>query len=126
MATWSCNALAARELPPWCQNVCRAQRPCGEDVCAEFPCSEQGIRDAIAFGYGPNTFRCSGPTTVGTGSEIVIDNDVILDGEGDLRVSGGSTHRVFSVAPSTTASYAAWSWSTAPRLTAAALRTAAR
>ena len=100
MATWSCDALALDELPPWCQNVCRAQRLCGEDICAEFPCTEQGIRDAIAFGYGPNTFRCEGPTTVAAGSEIVIDNDVILDGEGDLRVSGDATHRVLSVAPS--------------------------
>ncbi|MDH3726720.1 MAG: right-handed parallel beta-helix repeat-containing protein [Myxococcales bacterium] len=54
----------------------------------EFPCTEQGIRDAIAQGGGPHTFACNGPTTVVTEAEIVIDNDVILDGEGNLTVDG--------------------------------------
>jgi hypothetical protein len=56
-----------------------------------FACTEQGIRDAIAYGGGPNLFDCDGPTTVLTEAEIVIDNDVILDGEGNLIVdaSGG-------------------------------------
>jgi len=83
----------------------RERGACLEGLCAaEFACTEQGIRDAIAFGGGPNTFDCSGQTTVTTGSEIVIDNDVILDGEGKLIVSGGfALHRVFSVAYQTTA-----------------------
>ena len=29
-----------------------------------FPCTEQGILDAIALGGGPHTFACDGPTTV--------------------------------------------------------------
>jgi hypothetical protein len=68
-----------------------------------FPCTEQGIRDAIAAGGGPYTFDCDGPTTVVTGSEIVIDNDVILDGEGNLTVDGSDDHRVFSVPGGVTA-----------------------
>jgi len=66
-------------------------------AAAQFPCSEQGIRDAIALGGGPHTFACAGPTTVVTAAEIVIDNDVILDGEGNLIVDGNDDHRVFDV-----------------------------
>jgi hypothetical protein len=62
-----------------------------------FPCTEQGIREAIAEGGGPHTFDCDGAQTVVTEAEIVIDNDVILDGEGSLTVDGNEDHRVFSV-----------------------------
>jgi hypothetical protein len=84
-----------------------------------FPCTEQGIRDAIAEGGGPHYFDCVGPTVVPTVAEIVIDNDVILDGEGELTVDGGSEqpvpleaqnltldengHRVFSIEEGVTA-----------------------
>jgi hypothetical protein len=68
-----------------------------------FPCTEQGILDAIAEGGGPHTFACVGPTTVTTEAEIVIDNDVILDGEGNLTVDGDGAHTVFSVTEGTTA-----------------------
>ena len=70
---------------------------CEGNVC---PCTEAGIRAAIAEGGGPFTFDCDGPTTVVTEAEIVIDNDVILDGEGNLTVSGGEEdrdHRIFRV-----------------------------
>ncbi|MBW2214789.1 MAG: hypothetical protein JRF48_10240, partial [Deltaproteobacteria bacterium] len=50
---------------------------CVDNVC---PCTEAGIRAAIAEGGGPFTFECDGPTTVVTEAEIAIDNDVILDG----------------------------------------------
>jgi predicted outer membrane repeat protein len=62
-----------------------------------FPCTEQGIRNAIADGGGPHTFDCHGPTTVVTEAEIVIDNDVVLDGEGNLTVDGSGIERVLSV-----------------------------
>ena len=69
---------------------------CGEtcemDVC---PCSEQGIRAATAAGGGPYTFDCDGPTIVRTGEEILLRNDVILDGEGNLTIDGDNRHRVF-------------------------------
>jgi hypothetical protein len=67
---------------------------CEGNVCA---CTEAGIRAAIAEGGGPFTFDCEGPTTVVTEAEIVIDNDVILDGEENLTVDGDENHRVFSV-----------------------------
>ncbi len=70
---------------------------CSEDGATGFPCTEQGIRDAIAEGGGPHTFACDGPTTVVTEAEIVIDNDVILDGEGNLTVDGDEGHRMFWV-----------------------------
>ena len=61
------------------------------------PCTESGIRGAIAEGGGPFTFDCDGPTTVVTEAEIVVDNDVILDGCGELTVDGNDDHGVFSV-----------------------------
>jgi hypothetical protein len=62
------------------------------------PCTEQGIRNAIAAGGGPYTFDCNGPTTVVTEAEILIDNDVILDGEKKLTVDGNDDHSVFNAA----------------------------
>jgi hypothetical protein len=64
----------------------------------EFPCTEQGILDAIAEGGGPHTFDCDGPTTVVTSREIAVDNDTTLDGGEYLTVDGNEGHRVFSVA----------------------------
>jgi hypothetical protein len=68
---------------------------CQDDVC---PCTEAGIRAAITAGGGPYTFGCDGPQTVVTEAEIVIGNDVILDGGGELTLDGGFNHRVLSVA----------------------------
>ena len=76
---------------------------CSTGVCRQsFPCTEQGILDAIAVGGGPFVFACNGPTAVVTQAEIVIDNDVILDGAGLLTIQGivpvgGEPHRLFSV-----------------------------
>ncbi len=67
---------------------------CEGTVC---PCNEAGIRDAISKGGDRYTFACNGPTTVTTEAEIVIENDVVLDGEDNLIVEGGMTHRVFRV-----------------------------
>jgi len=62
-----------------------------------FPCTAQGIRSAIVQGGGPHTFDCNGPKTVTTQAEIIVNNNVILDGEGNLTVDGDEDHRVFSV-----------------------------
>lgn len=70
---------------------------------AGFPCTEQGIRAAIAQGEGPHKFDCAAATTVTTEAEIVIDQDVILDGDDVLTVSGNDTHRVFKVDTDVTA-----------------------
>ena len=90
---------------------------CRRGVCGGiFDCTEEGIRAAITAGGGPHTFDCNGPTTVTTQAEIVIDNDVILDGEGNLSVSAPECgkwlgdpplvlpcHRIFSVPSGITA-----------------------
>ena len=73
---------------------------CTDGVC---PCSEGGIRAAVAEGLGPYTFDCDGPTTVITGREIVIESDVMLDGGGNLTVDANRRHRVFSVLEGVTA-----------------------
>jgi hypothetical protein len=73
---------------------------CDDHVC---PCTEEGIRAAIAAGGDdPYTFSCQGATPVVTGTEIIIDNDVILDGGEDLIVDGDG-HRVFLVEEGVTA-----------------------
>jgi len=51
-----------------------------------FPCTEQGIRDAIAEGGGPHEFACNAPTVVP--EYFRIRNDVILDGGGLLTTDG--------------------------------------
>ncbi len=79
---------------------------CGQSLgpmTEAFPCTDQGIRDAIAEGGGPHTFDCDGLTTVITAAEIVIDNDVILDGEGKLTIDGNQAHAVFAVSKGVTA-----------------------
>jgi hypothetical protein len=67
------------------------------------PCTEQGIRNAIAAGNDTYTFACDGTTPVVTQAEIEIDNDVILDGEGNLTVDGNCDHRMFVVPDGVTA-----------------------
>jgi predicted outer membrane repeat protein len=62
-----------------------------------FACTEQGILDAIAVGGGPHTFDCADGTIMVTTGTIVLDNDVILDGEGNLTVDGDLDHTVFEV-----------------------------
>jgi hypothetical protein len=61
------------------------------------PCTDQGIRNAVAAGGGPYTFACDGPTTVTTEAEIPIDTNVILDGGGKLTLDGNDEHRIFAV-----------------------------
>ena len=69
---------------------------CQQGSC-QVACTEQGIRDAIAAGGGPYTFDCDGSQTVVTQAKMVVDNDVILDGGGNLTVDGNGTHPLFSV-----------------------------
>jgi len=86
-------------------DVCDGFGGCGEDGSGGtgggrgdvFPCTAEGIRSAIVQGGGPHTFDCDGPTTLTTKAEIIINHDVILDGEGNLTVDGDEDHRVFSV-----------------------------
>jgi len=69
------------------------------------PCTEQGIRNAIAAGGDdPYTFECDRPENIIlTSATIVIANDVILDGEGNLTLDGQDAHGVFAVPEGVTA-----------------------
>jgi len=67
---------------------------CNGSLC---PCSAGGIQAAITEGGGPFTFSCDGPTTVVVNTEFVIDQDVRLDGGGNLTVDGNQASRVFSI-----------------------------
>ncbi len=74
---------------------------CEAGLCAPltslYPCTEEGILQALEAGSGPHGFDCEGEKTITTTEEIIIGNDVILDGLGDVTVSGAGTHRVFVV-----------------------------
>ena len=85
-----CEYSPVEDGTPCAGGLCRAGA-C-EVTSSVLPCSEQGIRNAIKRGGGPYTFDCDGPQTVVTEAEIVIDTDVILDGEGKLTVDGGGEH----------------------------------
>jgi len=93
-----------------CDGTLLVGTPCGNGLgtcslggsCAGVPCTEQGIRDAIAAGGGPYSLACEGTETVATQAEIVIDNDFNLEGEG-LTLDGNEEHRVFSVLEGVTA-----------------------
>jgi len=68
------------------------------------PCSEQGIRNAIAAGGDePYTFDCDGTTPVVTQGAIVINNNVILDGAGKLTVTSSGLNPIFIVEEEVTA-----------------------
>jgi hypothetical protein len=54
-------------------------------------------------GGGPHTFDCDGPEIVLTNAEILIDNDVILDGGRNLTIDANATHRVLYVSNGITA-----------------------
>lgn len=68
-----------------------------------FPCTEQGIRDAIAEGGGPHLFACDGRSTVILEAAIIIDQDVILDGEGALVLDGRDVDPMLQVTAESTA-----------------------
>jgi hypothetical protein len=74
-----------------------------EPLTSIFPCTEQGIRDAIEEGGGPHGFACDGPRTVVPELPIDIDTDVILDGERKLTVDGDVARVGFSVVRDVTA-----------------------
>lgn len=77
-----------------------SQAECVDYVC---PCSEGGIRGAIAAGLGTYTFACDGPTTLDIRREIVIDRDVTLDGGSNLTLDANGRSRVLYVPEGVTA-----------------------
>jgi hypothetical protein len=85
--------------------------PCAGGTCQDgacelsgtvVPCTEQGIRNAVAVGDGTYTFACEDATQVVTQAEIKIDGDVILDGDGKLTIDGNCDHRVLSISSKAT------------------------
>jgi parallel beta-helix repeat protein len=96
-AVGQCASGACELTPVTNGTACGDDAGTCQDGACEVACNEQGIRDAIAAGGGPYRFDCNGPQTVVTEAEIVIDNDVVLDGEGKLTVDGDESHRVFSM-----------------------------
>lgn len=68
-----------------------------EALTSLYPCTEEGILEAIEAGGGPHGFDCDGAQTITTTEEIIVGNDVILDGLGNVTVSGDGMHRVFLV-----------------------------
>ena len=97
-AVGQCASGACELTPVTNGTACGDDAGTCQDGTCEVACNEQGIRDAIAAGGGPYSFDCNGPQTVVTESEIVIDNDVVLDGESELTIDGNESHRVLSVA----------------------------
>jgi hypothetical protein len=97
-----CNSVPLDDGTPCDGGVCQSTACALTDMV--LPCTEQAIRNAIAAGGGPYTFDCDDPTVLETKAELVIDNNVILDGDGHLTVDGKDEHRVLSVAPGIRAS----------------------
>ncbi|MGB8221809.1 MAG: choice-of-anchor Q domain-containing protein [Polyangiales bacterium] len=84
----TCSYAATAEDGATCSEGACLSGGCGR--IGSFPCTEQGIRDAIAEGGGPHFFACDEQTPVVLTEELVIDNDVIFDGEGELILDGSA------------------------------------
>ena len=100
VTTGNCDHAPVADETQCRVGVCQAGQ-C-EPIASVFPCTEEGIREAIGEGGGPHAFSCNGPTTVVTQEEIVIENDVILNGLDNLTIDGNDDHRVFSVSSEVT------------------------
>ena len=90
-----CENTAVQDGTPCAGGTCEGGT-CGLESSV-LPCSEDGIRNAIAAGGGPYTLDCDEPTTVVLRATIRVDNDVILDGKGvtlDARNAQDTTFRV--------------------------------
>jgi len=96
-----CGETGTCESPPSADGTACPDGTCVVGLCepveSAFPCTEQGLLDAVAQGGGPYGFSCDGPQTVTTSMELILAADVILDGLGKLMVDGGGQHRLFSV-----------------------------
>jgi hypothetical protein len=60
-------------------------------------CTEQALRSAVAAG-GVVTFNCgSAALTIAVASEIAVNKDTTLDGEGKVTLSGGKKSRILHI-----------------------------
>ena len=105
-----CDPTVGCEQTPLADGTQCAGGSCQAGVCeltgSVLPCSEQGIRNAIAAGGDePYTFDCDGTTPVVIQAPIGVNNNVILDGGGNLTVTGsnGNGHSFFIVEEEVTA-----------------------
>ncbi|MGB8221121.1 MAG: hypothetical protein WCF10_00980, partial [Polyangiales bacterium] len=96
---------AAAEDGTWCAvqgvvGLCKAGEclDCSVQECRRvYPCTEQGIRDAIRDG-GDVVIGCDVPTTVTlTEGMLVIENEVSLDGLGNLTIDADQNSRALYV-----------------------------
>ena len=81
--------------------ICEASvcvRDCEIEDCREvYPCTEQGLRDAVHDG-GDTVIACNGPETVSlTDGPLEVTIDLRIDGLGKLTIDGGQRNRIFSV-----------------------------
>ena len=64
-------------------------------------CTEAALRDAVdALGSGPGgsiTFDCGGEHTITLAAELVVTSDLVVDGGGEITLSGGESTRIFSL-----------------------------
>lgn len=65
-------------------------------------CSEQALHDAVqalnaAEGGGTLTFDCGGPHTIELSSSLYVENTMIIDGGGDITLSGSGQVRVIEL-----------------------------
>ena len=101
--TDACNPATFCEYTPAADGT-----PCAGGVCQAghcelagsiVPCTEQGIRNAVAAGGGPYKFDCDGLQTIVTERPIDIVKDVILDGESKLTLEYHGHDGLFKVKP---------------------------
>ncbi len=59
-------------------------------------CDEAGLESAIALG-GVITFDCGGPATITLTQKKTITQDTVIDGGGEITLSGGGSTRIFEV-----------------------------
>jgi len=88
------SCVCSSTLEPPVDGAC-SDDVCGPDGC---PCTLDGIEGAIARG-GTQVLRCVGAPPVNSTRTIVVDNDVILDGQ-EITVQGDGRHLIFDVEPS--------------------------
>jgi hypothetical protein len=81
-----CEETTVADETPCAGGVCQAGQ-CALSGTVQ-PCTEQGIRNALAVGGGPYTFDCPGPTTAAAYTMFEATAEVILDGGGNLTVDG--------------------------------------
>lgn len=86
--------VCSSTLEPPVDGMCIASSVCDPDGCS---CTLEGIEVAIARG-GTQVLKCGeGAAPVRAADTILIDNDVTLDGQGNLTIQGDNRKLLFEV-----------------------------